>query len=251
MREMATCPRCGRDADDEFVCAGCGAFLAGDEAGPAAAVSVGRVAVLVLIVCLLGAGGAALLLSDSGGGHRADQPIPVVGSPVELSNAPLGSPGESSSGRAVGGVATHPSTSSSATRTRKPSPTASTSAHPSSSAPRSSSNPAPTSAAPRPSTSHSTSRPPSSTPPSSAPLTPEVRLSKGTLATCGPQCFPLVVTLTDFSAGSHTVKCFSGHDGLFGSYTTSATTSSGCTYRRPNDTVYVVVDGHRSNVIVW
>ena len=247
MRDMATCPRCGRDADDEFVCAGCGAFLAGEDAGPAAAVSVGRVAVLVLIVCLLGAGGAALLLSNSGGGHRADQSIPLASSPVELSNAPLGSPGESTSARALGGVARGPSTSTSATRTRTPSPTASTSAHPRSSTPRSSSSPAPTSAAPHPSTSHSTSRPPSSTPPQP----PEVRLSKGTLATCGPQCFPLVVTLVNFSAGSHTVNCFSGHDGKFGSYTTSATTSSGCTYRRPNDTVYVSVDGHRSNVIVW
>jgi hypothetical protein len=60
-----------------------------------------------------------------------------------------------------------------------------------------------------------------------------------------------VVTLSNFSAGSHTVKCFSQHDGEFGSYTTSATTSSECTFRRPNDTVYVVVDGHHSNAVIW
>jgi hypothetical protein len=78
-----------------------------------------------------------------------------------------------------------------------------------------------------------------------------VTLTKGALATCGPHCFPLVVRLTNFSPGTHTVNCFSGHDGQFGSYSTSATTSSGCTYRRPNDIVYVEVDGRRSNAIIW
>src|SRR5690348_15248061 len=121
MRDMATCPRCGRDADDEFVCAGCGAFLAGDETEATTSVAVGRVALLVLIVCLLGAGGAAWLLNSGGGGHRTAGSIPIVSSPVELSSVPLGAPsalGSSASGQ----PRTSLSVSASATKSRTPSP---------------------------------------------------------------------------------------------------------------------------------
>jgi hypothetical protein len=78
-----------------------------------------------------------------------------------------------------------------------------------------------------------------------------VELAKGALATCGPHCFNLIVTLRNFGAGTHTVTCWSGHDGQFASYSTTETTSSQCSYRRPNDTVWVVVDGHRSNAVIW
>lgn len=78
-----------------------------------------------------------------------------------------------------------------------------------------------------------------------------MQLSKGGAASCGPHCYNLVVSLRDFTGGSHTVTCFSGHDGQFGSYPTSATTSTGCSYSHPHDTVWVVVDGHRSNTVTW
>jgi len=257
---MTTCPRCGRVADDEFVCADCGAFLAGGEGEDAPAVRVGRVAVLVLVVCLLGAVGAVVLLSGGGGGHRADPGIPLISGPVELSSAPLGVPGESGPGNSSGttiGSATA-SASSSASSSASPSPTKSSSAsarrstsaaptsvRPSSSTPRSSS------PAPHPSTSHSSPSPPPSTsqPP---PPQPVVRLAKGgPAASCGQHCYSLVVSLTGFGGGSHNVSCFSGHTGEFGHYSTTAATSTGCSYGHPHDTVWVIVDGTRSNTVAW
>jgi hypothetical protein len=78
-----------------------------------------------------------------------------------------------------------------------------------------------------------------------------VRLAKGGTSSCGPHCYSLVVTVDGFGAGSHDVSCFSGHAGEFGSYATSATTSTGCSYGHPHDTVWVVVDGTRSNTVSW
>jgi hypothetical protein len=60
-----------------------------------------------------------------------------------------------------------------------------------------------------------------------------------------------VVRLINFGAGVHSVRCQSARGGEFGSYSTSATISTGCSYRRPNDSVWVVVDGRRSNTVVW
>ena len=257
---MTTCPRCGRVADDEFVCADCGAFLAGVEGEEAPAVRVGRVAVLVLVVCLLGAVGAVVLLNGGGGGHRADPGIPLISGPVELSSAPLGAPGESGPGNSshstIGSATTSasasvsssasasPTTKSSSASRHRSTSAAPTSVRPSSSAPRA------TSRAPHPSTSHSSSRPPPSTsqPP---PPQPVVRLAKGGAASCGPHCYSLVVSLTGFGGGSHNVSCFSGHTGEFGHYSTSAATSSGCSYGHPHDTVWVTVDGTRSNTVAW
>jgi hypothetical protein len=253
---MTTCPRCGRDADDEFVCADCGAFLAGGEGEPAAAVSVRRVALLVLIVCLLGAGGAVLLLGG-GGGHRPDALLPLVSSPVELSSVPLGTPGESGPARTSGSVIGHPSSSASpsasssgsSTGTASRSRTATTSSQPATSGAPSRTSPAGSTApatTPHPSTSHpSTTKPASSPPPQ-----PAVSLAKGTTS-CGPHCYSLVVTVSGFGAGSHDVTCFAGHAGQFGQYTTSAGTSSSCSYSHPHDTVWVVVDGTRSNTVNW
>jgi hypothetical protein len=70
--------------------------------------------------------------------------------------------------------------------------------------------------------------------------------------TCGPHCYRLVVTLSSFASGTHQVTCWSLHSGAFGSYTTTSTTSAGCSFRRPNDSVWAIVDGsHRSNRVTW
>ncbi|MDT4915496.1 MAG: hypothetical protein QOH89_196 [Pseudonocardiales bacterium] len=76
-----------------------------------------------------------------------------------------------------------------------------------------------------------------------------MQLAKG--ATCGPHCYSLAVSLRNFAAGPHTVACWSGHAGQFDSYSTSTQTSSGCSYGHPHDTVWVVVEGHRSNTVTW
>jgi hypothetical protein len=47
------------------------------------------------------------------------------------------------------------------------------------------------------------------------------------------------------------VSCFDEHGRQFAAYTTSATTSSGCSYDRPHASVYVVVGGTRSNTVSW
>lgn len=248
---MTTCPRCGRFADEEFVCADCGAFLAGSEGGgTAAAVPVRRVAVLVLIVCLLGIGGAALLLRDGGGKHPADLSIPAGTGPVELSSAP----GESQPAGTSGPVAAGPPTSvsSSNSATRSPSPTVS--AHRSRSATPTSTHPSPTrpgstSASPHPSTS--TPHPSPSTSHSGPSPARRVALGQSGSSTCGQHCHTLIVTLSNFPAGSHRVNCFDEHARQFASYATSSTTSTGCGYDRPHASVYVVVDGTRSNTVSW
>jgi hypothetical protein len=75
-----------------------------------------------------------------------------------------------------------------------------------------------------------------------------VQLTRG--ATCGRHCFALVVTLSDFPAGAHHVTCIDqDRNQTFGGYTTSSTTSTGCSYDHPHATVYVVVDGTRSNTL--
>jgi hypothetical protein len=69
---------------------------------------------------------------------------------------------------------------------------------------------------------------------------------------CGPHCYRVVVTLADFPSGTHRVACWGGHGGLFASYTTSAVTSATCSYRKPHDSVWVIVDGtYRSNTVSW
>jgi hypothetical protein len=76
-----------------------------------------------------------------------------------------------------------------------------------------------------------------------------VGLAKG--AACGQHCYSLVVSLRNFPAGQHTVTCWSDPGRQFGSYSTSASTSTGCSYNHPNAAVWVVVDGHRSNTVTW
>lgn len=88
---MTTCPRCGRDADDEFVCAECGAFLAADQdEGPAGDVPVRRVALIAVLVCLLAVGAAAVLLRR--GDDKTSGAASGITPPVGLSNLPLGVP---------------------------------------------------------------------------------------------------------------------------------------------------------------
>jgi hypothetical protein len=60
------------------------------------------------------------------------------------------------------------------------------------------------------------------------------------------------VLLSGFSGGAHQVTCQAGRGGTFGQYTTSSQASAQCAYRRPNDSVWVVVDGqYRSNTLAW
>jgi len=60
------------------------------------------------------------------------------------------------------------------------------------------------------------------------------------------------VTLSAFPSGAHAVACYSAREGLFDSYTTSAIASAGCAYKRPRDSVWVIVDHtYRSNTVSW
>jgi hypothetical protein len=89
--------------------------------------------------------------------------------------------------------------------------------------------------------------------PSSSSGAPSTRAAKGSPdPDCGPHCYRLVVSLSGFSSGQHRVSCWSGHDGQFASYLTSATVSDSCAFRRPNDVVWAVVDGtYKSNSVTW
>jgi hypothetical protein len=263
---MSICPGCGRVADDEFVCAACGTFLGAGVDEPAAKVSVRWVALLAVLVCLLGVGAAVLLFQQDGGTNAGTDPL--GGAPISLSSAPpLGAPGlgsvpdDASRTRPVPApaVTTSPrstsastSASSSASASASTSLAASTSAHrtPSPTPTSSSASTSPHPHSTSPSSHPTTTRPPSSTTSSKPPPPPPtVQLSKG--ASCGRHCYSLVVSLQNFGSGAHTVNCWASHGGEFGSYQTSATTSSECSYTHPHDSVWVVVDGHRSNTVSW
>ena len=70
-------------------------------------------------------------------------------------------------------------------------------------------------------------------------------------------CAYLSVTLNNFPGGAHSVTCFGSYPGDesgFGSYTHnggSGSTSNSCYYGWPGRTAWVVVDGVRSNDVVW
>ena len=268
---MTTCPRCGRVADDEFVCGECGAFLASEDDQPPGEVSLRRVTVLALLVCLAGVGAAAVLLHQGGGGQTDGVAPPLGGASLPLSSVPLGLPGSTFPDDSSGTLplpstslttATPTTSSAGPSVTDTTSPHASRSAHPTSTAPTST---APTTA-PRPSrsttpspqpssTRPTTTQPPRSTPPTSTPPPPPpppppptVELARGTA--CGQHCYTLDVTARNFSPGQHTVSCWSDR-GQFDSYTTSAPTSSGCPYNHPHVTVWVFVDGRKSNTVSW
>jgi hypothetical protein len=243
---MTTCPRCGRVADDEFVCPACGmslalarrpkpegssglmdalGFGAADEAGDAPArsdVRAWRLAAVLTVGCLVTAILALVLLRSGGSQH------PEVAAPPSTSgssSAPFAPGGTSAPGSPPTTTAALTSTSLTPSRSASASHTRSHAASPSSPAPAT----------------------------SAVAATRAVRVSKGASDTaCGPHCYRVNVALSGFPGGTHRVACWSAHGGLFGSYGTSALTSAKCAFRRPNDTVWVVVDGtYRSNAVVW
>jgi hypothetical protein len=250
---MTTCPQCGRVADDEVVCADCGMSLAltrrmaavqaaqatavvapagglmdefapdePEDDHPDRDVNVLRLAAIVCITCLVAAAIAVLLLRQDGSSpkHAA---LPFSTS----SGAGSGAASTANAGPASGRTSTTTAAGPSPSPSSSPSRTKSRSASPS----------------PSPSRSRT----------SLASATRTVRVAKGAAdADCGPHCYRLVVTLSAFPGGTHHISCVALRGGVFGTYTTSSTTSSGCSYRRPNDSVWAVVDNtYRSSTLNW
>jgi hypothetical protein len=242
---LTTCPRCGRVAGDEVVCAGCGLSLAltrrkgsadsaaliealgaAEEHSPISRdVKIWRVALLVCVTCLI-AGVAALVLLHQHGSDKAGRELPLPTAPATSPEvSALATPAASSVTRSG-----HPST----TTTTKPevghSPTTAAPSKTASTAPR------------------SLQRTTSSTP-----AVRSVHVSRGSLdPKCGPHCHRLNVTLSAFPSGTHRVACWSARGGLFSSYATTAVTSADCTDKRPHDSVWVSVDArYRSNTVTW
>ena len=89
--------------------------------------------------------------------------------------------------------------------------------------------------------------------------TPTVTVSKGaSLSTpdCTiSACARVVVALTGFAAGSHTIQCTSDEGGsyaTFYTYSTSSTTSQDCYYGYTGKHVRITVDGtYQSNTLTW
>jgi hypothetical protein len=248
---MTTCPRCGRVADDEFVCADCGMSLAlirrarpqpapglidalgfaeeEDAVAPPTQpdVRIWRLAAVVGIGCLVVATFAILLLRSGGSPTAHRGALPVSTTPATSSAVPRSSELQSSDLRSRA----TPTSSVARTPTR-------------------------TKSSPTPSPTHSRRRATSS---SAAPRTRTlaetraVTVAKGALTgQCGPHCYQLVVSLSGFPGGTHRVACWAQRGGMFGNYTTSANTSAACAYKRPNDSVWAVVDGrYHSNTITW
>lgn len=251
---MTTCPRCGRVADDEFVCAGCGLLLVGvqREEAPSTEVSLRRLAAFVVLICALAAGTAFVLLRQGGGGGQEPHlaaPLGTDSSPGPAPNGQGWTPRGTSRSGAPASATDSASTKAASTTAKSSTARRSTSAAASTStaAARRSTATSSTSAAPRPTTSAARTST-TTTNPASTPRT--VHLTKG--SACGQHCYWLVVNLSGFSGGAHTIVCWAGHGGLFGRYTTSSQTSSGCKYSHPHDAVWVVVDGsYRSNTVAW
>jgi hypothetical protein len=89
---------------------------------------------------------------------------------------------------------------------------------------------------------------------------PSVMVAAGSaisIPTCtSASCALVNVTLTNFSAGTHRIDCYSDDPGAgslpFASYTTTSTTSSFCVYGFPGSNVWAVVDGtYVSNLLLW
>jgi hypothetical protein len=257
---MTTCPQCGRVAGDEFVCADCGMSLAlarrtaAVEAAQAAAaaaelpspglldefgseeaidgdperdVTAWRLAAIVCITCVVAAVTAIVLL------HQHGSPDKQAALPFTTSSG-AGSTTPAVPSSSSGAPSTRASSTKPTKPTRTPTPTASRSK---------SASPKPSSTAPRSTASRT----------SLASSTRTVRAAKGSPdPDCGPHCYRLVVSVSGFSSGQHRVSCWSGHDGQFASYLTSATVSDSCAFRRPNDVVWAVVDGtYKSNSVTW
>jgi surface antigen len=96
-------------------------------------------------------------------------------------------------------------------------------------------------------------------PPPPAP-SPSVSVSKGAGASDKPDCTSqacayVTVSFANFPDGQHTVTCSAsgGDDGGYYTYTRTGTndTSSVCYYGYPGQTVWVTVDGVRSNDVGW
>lgn len=89
---------------------------------------------------------------------------------------------------------------------------------------------------------------------------PSVTVSKGNSAQGMPGCKSIycryiVVKFKNFPSGKHSIKCRASHgsEGGYYTYTRSGTsnTSSYCYYGFPGHTVWVTVDGVKSNKVVW
>jgi hypothetical protein len=93
------------------------------------------------------------------------------------------------------------------------------------------------------------------------PSSTSVTLTKGghvTVSGCtSSACAYMVVTLSNFGSGSHTVGCYSDDPYPYDpyhawyTYTTSSTTSAVCVYGWPGYHAWVVVDGVESNHLQW
>jgi len=68
-------------------------------------------------------------------------------------------------------------------------------------------------------------------------------------------CRYIVVKFKNFSSGKHSIKCRASHGSEGGYYTYtrsgSSNTSAYCYYGFPGHTVWVTVDGVKSNKVVW
>lgn len=203
-----------------------------------------RVAVLVVLTCLVALASAILLLDHRGGQSHlnADVVFPSTTPTERVAPAP-----ESFGLLPTAAVSTAPHPVRKLLRTTRAAPSSTVRMRPTSSA-RSQPPVAPptTSTLPAPPTT------PTPTPTPSPART--VTLAKGPRdQICQPHCYFLVVRLTNFVGEQH-VECFSSLDPSvpFDSYDTPFAVSDNCYYNRPGATVWVLVDGvYKSNELTW
>jgi hypothetical protein len=114
---------------------------------------------------------------------------------------------------------------------------------------------APKQAAPPPPATTTTTVPPP--PPTTTTTAPQPRVeiwkggpANGAYGCTHSSCRYIHVRLVNFGGGSHRFGCWND-SGEFAVYYTSSPDSETCVYGYPNERVWVAVDGHRSNDIIW